>query len=598
MAAMSLEIHLLGTPTVVRDGASVAPPRGAKPWALLAYVLLSATPVSRVRLASLLFSEAEDPLGTVRWNLNAVRRVLDDTDTFRGDPIHPSLAPDTTVDALRLRGPWSEAIHLDGLGRDLLEGMSFGGSPGFEAWLTAERRRIAADSAWVLREAALARLASGDATGAIEASSRLVAMDPLDEGGHELLVRALVADHQEKAARAHLERATQLIRAELGVEPGPELLAACETQAPRERPVDEVTVRAAMEAGIASIYAGQIVGVRTLQQAVADARTVGDQGLLLRSLLTYAAAQSFTDTIEGEEGPVGMHEAVALADRFASPRLAARVQTEVAFNEYWRAHYDRAEACLRAAADLAGEHERETSRLSYIHGCILTETARYDEAIHALDRAVGTVDHDRNPNDATFALAMLGRAHLLRGMFDEAETALDRALSMARSMWTAFVPWVESLRAGIAIERGEIADAETMLEHAYALACHHYRSNRCQSLSARGLGIVSAAKGDLDSAVRWLDVARTRGPRSDMNSWFRAYALDTLCRIAIAHHLPGARTWTAELEEAAGRHGMRDLLARALLHRGRLGDEAAFDAARTLAADIDSAALHGLIATP
>ena len=73
---MGLTIHLLGPPRMERDGVAVEPPRGHKPWGLLAYLVRSRVAPSRERLASLLFPEADDPLGALRWTLSALRRVL------------------------------------------------------------------------------------------------------------------------------------------------------------------------------------------------------------------------------------------------------------------------------------------------------------------------------------------------------------------------------------------------------------------------------------------------------------------------------------------------------------------------------------------
>ena len=59
-----------------RGGAPVDPPRGNKAWGLLVYLLRTRLPPSRERLANLLFPEADDPLGTLRWTLSALRRSL------------------------------------------------------------------------------------------------------------------------------------------------------------------------------------------------------------------------------------------------------------------------------------------------------------------------------------------------------------------------------------------------------------------------------------------------------------------------------------------------------------------------------------------
>src|SRR5687767_12787773 len=83
----TLVIRLLGRPGIERDGGVMVPPRGHKAWAVLAYLVLAERPVARARLAGLLFSDAEDPLGAVRWTLAELRRALGVPDTLRGDPL-------------------------------------------------------------------------------------------------------------------------------------------------------------------------------------------------------------------------------------------------------------------------------------------------------------------------------------------------------------------------------------------------------------------------------------------------------------------------------------------------------------------------------
>ncbi len=70
---MATRIQLLGPPSIQVDGAQVPPPRGSKSWALLAYLVLSGDPAPRSRLAELLFDEADDPAGTLRWSLSQLR---------------------------------------------------------------------------------------------------------------------------------------------------------------------------------------------------------------------------------------------------------------------------------------------------------------------------------------------------------------------------------------------------------------------------------------------------------------------------------------------------------------------------------------------
>ncbi len=58
-----------------------AAPRGRKVWALLAYLALREQPPSRQQLIDLLFPDAEDPAGALRWNLSELRRLLGGPDT-------------------------------------------------------------------------------------------------------------------------------------------------------------------------------------------------------------------------------------------------------------------------------------------------------------------------------------------------------------------------------------------------------------------------------------------------------------------------------------------------------------------------------------
>jgi hypothetical protein len=65
---VGLSVHLLGTCSVELGGIRRPPPKGRKVWAVLAYLLANRRPVSRDHLAELLFGDADDPLGALRWS--------------------------------------------------------------------------------------------------------------------------------------------------------------------------------------------------------------------------------------------------------------------------------------------------------------------------------------------------------------------------------------------------------------------------------------------------------------------------------------------------------------------------------------------------
>src|SRR5688572_13771678 len=122
-----LAIHLLGpVPHVVRAGSRQPPPRGRKAWGLLAYLLITESAPSREWLAELLFSDADDPLNALSWNLTQLRRLLGDEVSIVGEPVVLRLPAGTFVDVHALTaGTWMQAIDIPGLGRDPLEGKTF-----------------------------------------------------------------------------------------------------------------------------------------------------------------------------------------------------------------------------------------------------------------------------------------------------------------------------------------------------------------------------------------------------------------------------------------------------------------------------------------
>ena len=92
-------IRLLGPPRIESAGTAPRQPRGRKAWAVLAYLALQPDGISRARTAALLFPDAEDPLGALRWNLSELRRTLG-ADSITGDPLRLVLPAGWHCDAL------------------------------------------------------------------------------------------------------------------------------------------------------------------------------------------------------------------------------------------------------------------------------------------------------------------------------------------------------------------------------------------------------------------------------------------------------------------------------------------------------------------
>jgi DNA-binding SARP family transcriptional activator len=602
MASMPLLVQLLGPPILVRDDVVYATPRGRKVWALLAYLALSGGPPSRQQLVDLLFPDAEDPAGALRWNLSELRRLLGGPDTVgSGHVVQLRLPEGSVLDVhVLLGGSSGEAVELPGLGRELLEGMDIDGSPGFTAWLLGERRRLQGLSETVLRECALRALASGNARAAVELATRLVAADPLHEDGHVLLVRAFAATGDAAAVERQLTASVDLFRRELGVEPGPELAQAARSgAAPAARAMGggRATVTALLESGGAAVSAGAIeAGVDTLRSAVAGAREAGDTELEALASLALGSALVHATKERDEEGAAALHRSIAAAEVTGMRATAASAHRELGYIEVLRAQYPRARTWLRAAEELADDDPTEMAKIHAVVGACLADTSAHDQAAAAFGASIELSASVGLPKQQAWSMAFLGRTHLLRGELDRAEETLDAALELVLGeRWTAFAPCPEALSAEVWIRRGDLARAADAFEHAFALACQV--DDACwEAYGARGLGLLRAAHGDLTGAVEQLEDALTRSARQrDTHLWLRAYVLDALCAVAVATGDPGASRWTTDLGSIAGRSGMRELSVHACLYRRDLGDPTAIDAARVLAVGIENPHLHELV---
>jgi DNA-binding SARP family transcriptional activator len=597
---MGLTIHLLGAPRMERDDVAVDAPRGHKAWGLLAYLGRSRVAPSRERLAGLLFPEADDPLGALRWTLSALRRRLGADVELGGDPLGLALPSGTFVDVDVLsRGSWPEAVALPGLGHELLDGLAFRSSPGFEMWLENERRHVAGTTSAVLHQAALAQLARGELAEALRHASELVRLSPYEENAHVLLVRCLRASGDPEAAARQVEACTALFRRELGVDPTPALRsAAVAAEVPAEARVSgRAAALAQVEAGESALAAGAVeAGLQRLRGGVAAARSADDPGLLARALVALGGALVHAP-VRGtdEEGAAALHEGTLLAEEAGRLDVAAKGRREISWVQFLRAEYDRAEESLARTAKLAGGNESELAWVALIRGTCAHDVGDHATAGRLLPDAVARAERLSAGQPLGLALTFLGRFHLLRGELDEAGRVLDRALADAEARgMTAFLSWPECFRAELDLAGGEVDRAEQRFEHAFALGCQV--GDPCwESAAVRGLGLVAAARGDLDRALELLlEAPRVCRRLPDTYLWIEAYGLDALCAVAVEHGVEAAPRWVDELEATAARRGQRELLLHAAAYRARLGEPGAIDVARSLAAQIDNPAVRGL----
>src|SRR5256712_6713578 len=276
---MPLRVRLLGRPGLEHDGESRRL-EGHKPWALLTYLLLEPRAPTRRELADLLWSETDDPLGSLRWSLSQVRKAINPpAEIAERDGRIKIDAEVLVVDAGELvRGEWNET-SIDELVRgELLEGMSFGEAPSFDTWLQVQRARTATAAADALRWAATL-LSHREPDRALALAERALRSEPFDDVLHELIVEIHTARGDRELARTYVAGLARRYREEPAMEPPASI------SRPLDRPARtaaepllrlDVQARALLDIAKVRFWAGD--SARATEIALRAARQAGESG--------------------------------------------------------------------------------------------------------------------------------------------------------------------------------------------------------------------------------------------------------------------------------------------------------------------------------
>lgn len=598
-AAAGLAVRLLGRPSIERPGTETYRFRSRKSWALLAYLVLSEHPPARSRLASLLFSEADDPLRALRWALAEVRRCLGEQGAVDGDPVVLRLPPDAVVDVQVLaHRPWTEAVRLPGLGEELLDGLTLHGAAAYESWLLSERRRLSAAAEAILHEAALGWLSRGDLRAARDCAVRAVAMSPLDENHQSLLIRLYRLAGDDDGAAQQYAALTALLDRELGVSPGAAVQAAMTERAPQpQERTDPASIQAIIESGSAAVSAGATdSGARTLRAAVELADRSRHTGLRIDARLVLAEA--LVHSIRGldEEGLATLHEVDRIASQHGEQAAVARARAELGYVDFLRGRYDRGERWLTEAVALAAGEPTVTAKATTYLGALESDRADYPAARAHLQQAISLSRRIGDVRRQAYGLSMLGRISLLQGDLDAAAAQLDESISLAgQDHWLWFLPWPQAMRGQVHLDMGDLDAACRALSQAFARACQ--LGDPCwEGMAARGLALLAEARGDTGAAFDLLADARTRCMRlADPYVWLEVHILDAQCRLGRRHGHPDTARWVESMRDQASRSGMRELTVRSMLHAAALGEEGAAAAGALLAAAIDNPVVDRLL---
>src|SRR5215472_15805252 len=229
MVLAPLKLRVLGGFRLERADASEVESLGRKEQALLAYLALQAgRPQTRDKLASLLWGDRGDQQArhSLRQSLAIVRRALPDPDghVVLSDQETIALRPEAIeIDAaLFVSRATSESDEADVAAElyagDLLEGVSVGAEE-FEEWLRVQRSRLHCLATAVLRRSARRRAAAGDHDGANHAAHRLLALDPIDEDAHRVLMTIFHETGRRAAALRQFRICTELLMQQLETRP-------------------------------------------------------------------------------------------------------------------------------------------------------------------------------------------------------------------------------------------------------------------------------------------------------------------------------------------------------------------------------------------
>lgn len=565
-----LDIRLLGRAAVFIDGVAAPAPKGAKPWGLLAYLASSGREHPRAELAELLFCEAVDPLGALRWNLAALRRLLSRPDALQGDAVRLDLT-DARIDAHQLTiGDLS--LCDTGAPGLLLSGISFPDSPRFELWLAGERHRLGRRAASLLREASLRALAGGDYELAIRNAEHLVSIDPLDEGHHALVIRAHALAGDAAGAGARFDRCRDLLREELGIEPGAAVTAAAHTasaMALSGRTVDLATVQARMTVAWQSFLAGSVDhGIDLGRGAVAMADRHDDIGLKVMTRLFFAAMLSIAVRAWDESATVTT-EVIQLAAQSPSGYEAATARGMLAGLELMRADYAAAIRHATAGTALASDPGATALNLTFL-GAVAADSGDGDRAVRLAADAVAVAEASADPMRILYAEAYAGHALLLADEPELARPHVERAV-VAASPMLVLVPWPLAMLSEIETRAHDLDAALELATRAAAMSATTDIAYQ-RALALRAFALIDIVRGRPDEAVERLTEALGQARRTTGEGyafhWPIAWILDTLATTTSATDPAASDRWAQTLRDHATAHGMTTFVRRAesLLH--------------------------------
>ena len=297
-----VRIHLIGDLRVARAGEDVILPASKRTRALLGYLIALGTPQLRQSLCDLLWDGPDDPRGSLRWSLSKLRAVIDDASAVRLSADRERVAflrHGAFIDLRRVQDLLSsgvertELIALEEAAQllqgEFLDGLDLPACHRFHHWCMAERERVGALRRKVLGQ--LVEQTRNDPVRSLPHAHALVAAAPLSESAHATLIRLLTMAGRRHDAEAHCQRASEMLRREVGAAAADTLSAAFRTARRHEHSAapletqDAVAAEEPRPAPASQLLRPTLIGRhgerRCIAEAVSALPTGDDRGLLL-----------------------------------------------------------------------------------------------------------------------------------------------------------------------------------------------------------------------------------------------------------------------------------------------------------------------------
>ena len=225
-ATPRLDIRLLGPPEVLVDGRPLAV-ETRKAIAILALVAAEQRPFAWDELAALLWPDSDEAAarGALRRTVSTMRAAIGDG-PLRIDRARVALLDAQTRVDLRLVEDAATSADRAVLRRaadaargSFLAGFNLRDSPDFDDWRATRSVAVERSVLAVLDRLASVAEADGDLATAIDAATRRLAIDPLDEAGHVRLMDLLERSGDRSAALRQYRACVAVLDRELGVAP-------------------------------------------------------------------------------------------------------------------------------------------------------------------------------------------------------------------------------------------------------------------------------------------------------------------------------------------------------------------------------------------